>query len=184
MSEILNYASLLPERQRHIVKRELKHSPLVSLAPKRKKPKRLGRGIAAGQGKTCGHGHKGQKARSGYAYRKGFEGGQTPIYRRLPKRGFKNLFSKDYQIINLQALKNSGLQGELGPALLEEKGLVSQAHGLIKILGAGEAPSALSKLTADAFSKRALKKLEEAACACLVRDLKKEKRENKAKSKK
>ena len=176
MSEVLSYASLLPERKRRTVTRKLERAALVPLVPERKEPKRVGRGIAAGQGKTCGRGHKGQKARSGYSYRKGFEGGQTPIYRRLPKRGFYNPFAKNYQTVNLQNLKKLKLQGELSPALLEQRGLVAKELRPVKILGTGETPAGLSKLTADAFSQSARQKLEKAGCTCVVRELKKERR--------
>ena len=183
MSEILGYASLLPERKRLTVKRELEHAPLPPLVPGRKAPRRIGRGIAAGQGKTCGRGHKGQKARSGYSYRRGFEGGQTPIYRRLPKRGFYNPFSKNYQTINLQSLKRSDIEGELDPALLEKKGLIAKQLRPIKILGTGSVPPSLSKLIADSFSKSARQKLEKAGCSCIVRELEKEKKEKQKKIK-
>ena len=175
MSEVLKYSSLLSQRKRRVIKREQKRENLAPLMPERKEGKRVGRGIAAGQGKTCGRGHKGQKARSGYSYRKGFEGGQTPLHRRLPKRGFYNPFMKSYQLVNLQRLKKSSLEGELNPALLEEAGLIAKRFRPVKILGTGEAPSKLSKLVADSFSRSAREKLEKLGCSCVARELKKEK---------
>ena len=171
MSKNLSYRSLLEERKTHLVQRETQREPLSASLPDRKVRKRVGRGIASGTGKTAGKGHKGQKARAGYSSRAGFEGGQTPLYRRLPKRGFRNFFKKDYQIVNLYRLEKSKLKGELSPTLLKEGGLISKEKLLIKVLGPGEI-SGITKIEADAFSKNALEKLKAIGCECVVRNLK------------
>ncbi|MCL2469730.1 MAG: 50S ribosomal protein L15 [Alphaproteobacteria bacterium] len=108
----------------------------------RKKSKALGRGIGSGKGKTCGKGHKGQKARTGVSIR-GFEGGQMPLHRRLPKRGFKPLFPKDYAVLNVgrlqEALDDGRLDGKatITETLLFENGLVSKARDGVRLLGKG-----------------------------------------------
>ena len=100
--------------------------------------KRVGRGIGSGNGKTSGKGHKGQKARSGGGVRPGFEGGQMPIYRRLPKRGFNNIFAKQYVTINVSDLEKFDNGTEVTAELLKETGVVSKVLDGIKILGRGE----------------------------------------------
>jgi len=103
-----------------------------------KRIKRVGRGTGSGHGKTSTRGHKGQKARSGGGVRPGFEGGQMPLQRRLPKRGFTNIFKKEYAIVNIRDL-NVFLDGtEVTPELLQEAGLVKKYKDGIKILGDGE----------------------------------------------
>ncbi len=171
MSAKLTYSVLLPKKRKRLIKRELQKDEMAPVIPDRKKKKRLGRGISAGQGKTCGRGENGQKSRTGYSYRKGFEGGQTPIYRRLPKRGFYNPNSKTYQLINLQAIEKSQLKGKLEPNLFKDKGLISKPLELIKILGTGNVSGPV-ELIADAFSKSAREKLEASGCKCVVRDRK------------
>ena len=105
-------------------------------------PKRRGRGPGSGHGKTSGHGHKGQKARTGGHVRPGFEGGQMPLVRRVPKRGFTNPFKADVQVVNLKALAK--LAGrEITAASLREAGLVGSVELPIKVLGDGEAPQGL-----------------------------------------
>ncbi|MBR7038689.1 MAG: 50S ribosomal protein L15 [Oscillospiraceae bacterium] len=124
-----------------------------------KPSKRVGRGHGSGNGKTAGKGHKGQKARSGGGVRIGFEGGQMPLARRIPKRGFKNHFAKEYTVLNVSALNEKFEAGEaVNAATLYEKGLVkSVAKDGIKILGDGELTKALvvdvAKLTASAKAK-------------------------------
>ncbi|MBT4490353.1 MAG: 50S ribosomal protein L15 [Rhodospirillaceae bacterium] len=109
----------------------------------RHKSKRLGRGIGSGKGKTAGRGHKGQKSRSGVAI-KGFEGGQMPLYRRLPKRGFNNIFAKRYQVINLGRLQAAIDAGKLdagkpiGVAELIASGMVRKARDGVRLLAQGE----------------------------------------------
>ena len=103
--------------------------------------KRLGRGPGSGQGKTSGKGHKGHKARTGGGTNPGFEGGQMPMYRRLPKRGFTNPFKVTAQVVNLRDLKKLN-ETDVTPAALEAVGLVSKANVPIKLLGTGEADRA------------------------------------------
>ena len=102
--------------------------------PYKKRPKRLGCGIGSGHGKTSTKGHKGQRARSGFALNPGFEGGQNPLYRRLPKRGFnRSAFKKVYAIVNLQKLATLD-EKEITPELLVAKGLVAQLRDGVKVL--------------------------------------------------
>lgn len=125
----------------------------------KKNKKRVGRGTSSGFGKTCGRGHKGQKSRSGGTKGLRFEGGQTPLYRRLPKRGFKNYpFKKDYTIINVADLND--YEGEVDKQALG-------VGGLLKILGQGEIKKALT-VKADKFSAQAKKKIEAAGGQCLT----------------
>src|SRR5690606_2801763 len=100
----------------------------------RRAPKRVGRGIGSGNGKTAGRGHKGQNARSGGGVRPGFEGGQNPLYRRLPKRGFNNPFRKEYAIVNVEELNRFAAGTEVTPELLMEQGIVKNPMAGIKIL--------------------------------------------------
>ncbi|OGW24586.1 MAG: 50S ribosomal protein L15 [Nitrospirae bacterium GWC2_42_7] len=127
----------------------------------RKKNKRVGRGIGSGHGKTSCKGHKGQKARSGGPKGAGFEGGQMPLQRRVPKRGFKNNFSIIYSIVNLDAIDK--LQGfnEITPELLIEKGVVKEIKNGLKVLGNGNIQRAVT-VRAAAFSLAAVKKIESA----------------------
>ncbi len=168
-TEKLAYADLLPERKRNIVERSAKSEQVKPPSSYQRTRKRIGRGIGSGLGKTSGKGHKGQKARAGYSHRPGFEGGQTPIFRRLPKRGFRNIFKKDYQILNLKDLTRAGLKGEVSPTLLKERGLIKHEKGLIKILGDGDI-STLINITADAFSQSACKKLTACGGAYHIRE--------------
>lgn len=135
----------------------------LSPAPGSNKPvKRIGRGPASGQGKTAGKGHKGQKARAGRGMRPGFEGGQMPLQRRLPKRGFNNIFAKEIAIVNIGALNDAFEAGAtVDAAALIESGLVKKELDGIKILGNGELTKALT-IKASAFSKEAKAKIEAA----------------------
>ena len=128
----------------------------------RRSPKRVGRGPGSGQGKTAGKGHKGQKSRSGYSRRLGFEGGQMPLIRRVPKRGFTNIFRKEVAAVNLRDL--AGFEGEVTPELLEERGLVRRGLA-VKILGDGEVSSPLT-VKAHRFSRSAREKIEAAGGSC------------------
>ena len=111
----------------------------LSPAPgSRQERKRVGRGTGSGMGKTSTRGHKGQNARSGGGVRPGFEGGQNPLYRRLPKRGFINPTRKEYAIVNIEDLNNFAADTEVTPELLFEQGIVKDAKSGIKILGNGE----------------------------------------------
>ena len=121
---------------------------------------RRGRGHGSGNGKTAGKGHKGQKARSG-APRPGFEGGQMPLYRRIPKRGFTNIWRKEYEIVNVEALNRFEAGTVITPELLIEEGMVKQVKDGIKILGNGNLEKALT-VQAQKFTKSALEKIEAA----------------------
>lgn len=129
------------------------------MAPKGANRKRriLGRGESSGHGKTSTRGSKGQTSRSGRGIYQGFEGGQTPLIRRIPKRGFVNEFKKKYQIINLDGLK--GIKEiVVNPELLEQKGLIKDKNKPVKILGDGEIKNALT-IQANVFSKKAEAKI-------------------------
>ena len=126
------------------------------------KKRRVGRGIGSGMGKTSTRGQKGAGARSGAGLRTGFEGGQMPLMRRLPKRGFTNIFTKEYAIVNVGALNGFKANSKIDAAILLEKGIISKVgeYG-IKILGDGELNVAL-KVTANAWTKEAEKKIKKA----------------------
>ena len=126
------------------------------------KKKRVGRGPGSGLGKTAGRGHKGQKSRSGYSSRPGFEGGQMPLQRRLPKRGFTNIFKKEWLEISLAKIEESFNAGdEVTPEILHERGLIKKAKHDVVILGTGEITKAL-KISAHRFTKTAKDKVEKA----------------------
>ena len=123
--------------------------------------KRRGRGTATGQGKTGGRGMNGQKSRSGGGVRLGFEGGQMPLYRRLPKRGFTNIFGTEYTTINVKDLNRFEAGTVVTPELLEETGLVKQVKDGIKVLGDGALENSLT-VKASKFTKSAVEKIEAA----------------------
>ncbi len=126
------------------------------------KKKRVGRGPGSGLGKTAGRGHKGQKSRSGYSSKIGFEGGQMPLQRRLPKRGFTNIFKKKWLEISLAKLEENFNAGdEITPEILHERGLIKKAKHDLVILGSGEMSKAL-KISAHRFTKTAKDKIEKA----------------------
>ena len=127
----------------------------------RKERNRVGRGIGSGNGKTAGKGHKGQNARSGGGVRPGFEGGQNPLFRRLPKRGFTNINRKEYAIVNLDALNRFENGSEVTPELLLETGVVSNAKAGIKVLGNGTLNVKLT-VKAHKFSASAKEAIENA----------------------
>ncbi len=127
----------------------------------KKKSKRLGRGPGSGRGKTAGKGHKGLLARAGNPNLAGFEGGQMPLARRLPKRGFHNPFRVEYSIVNLQALSALSDVDEITPALLHDRGIVKKRSRPIKILGVGELTKPLV-VEAHKFSQSALQKIQQA----------------------
>ncbi len=121
--------------------------------------KRVGRGPGSGNGKTAGRGHKGAQSRSGYSYKRGFEGGQMPLHRRLPKRGFNNLFRTEYAVVNLDQLESSFDQGAtVTPDTLRDAGLVHGKRLPIKVLARGEVTKALM-VQAHKFSGKAAEKL-------------------------
>ncbi|WP_159722178.1 50S ribosomal protein L15 [Enterococcus sp. CSURQ0835] len=127
----------------------------------RKVRNRVGRGTSSGNGKTSGRGQKGQKARSGGGVRLGFEGGQTPLFRRLPKRGFTNVNRKEYAVVNLDALNRFEDGTEVTPVVLVEAGIVKNEKGGIKILGNGSLDKKLT-VKAAKFSKAAQEAIEAA----------------------
>lgn len=134
----------------------------LSPAPGSKKTRsRVGRGIGSGNGKTSGKGHKGQNARSGGGVRPGFEGGQNPLYRRLPKRGFNNRFRTEYAIVNLSELNQFAAGTEVTPELLLQSGVVKNPRDGIKILGNGELSVQLT-VKANKFSQSAVEKIQAA----------------------
>ena len=123
--------------------------------------KRVGRGHGSGNGKTAGKGHKGQNARSGGGVRIGFEGGQMPIARRIPKRGFKNIFGTDYAIVNVADLNQFAEGTVVDAELLKATGLVKKVYAGVKVLGNGELTTKLT-VKAAKFSKSAVEKIEKA----------------------
>ncbi|MEK5036646.1 50S ribosomal protein L15 [Sporosarcina sp. FSL K6-3457] len=127
----------------------------------RKKRKRVGRGTGSGHGKTSGRGHDGQNARSGGGVRLGFEGGQIPLFQRLPKRGFTNINRKEYAIVNLDTLNRFDAGTEVTPELLLESGIVSKAKSGIKILGNGTLDKKIT-VKAHKFSASAVEAIEKA----------------------
>ena len=139
---------------------------LNNLVKNNKKKIRVGRGIGSGKGKTSSRGHKGQKSRSGVAI-KSFEGGQMPLYRRLPKRGFKSLIDRKTAILNLSKIQNiidkskNEIKGSLNLKILKEKKLVNKKFLKLKILGTGELKKGL-EISAHYFSKQASSKIEKA----------------------
>ena len=132
----------------------------------RKNPKRVGRGSGSGWGKTCGRGQKGQKSRSGGKPHPWFEGGQMPLQRRLPKRGFTNIFKKSYDLVNLRALADLKVDGALTPQVLKEQGLIRDI-GAVKVLGDGELTGAV-EIHAHKFSQSALQKIEKSGGKAIV----------------
>jgi large subunit ribosomal protein L15 len=135
---------------------------LANLRPakgSRKKPKRVGRGPGSGHGKTATAGHKGQLSRSGRKQYAGFEGGQMPLQRRVPKRGFTNLFSTEYAVVNVGSLEK--LTGEITPERLMQEGLIRKLLSGVKILGDGDLTKPLV-VKAHRFSKSALEKITRA----------------------
>ncbi len=124
------------------------------------KKKRIGRGPGSGTGKTAGKGHKGQKSRSGYSRKIGFEGGQMPLQRRLPKRGFTNIFKKEWIEISLAKIEENFKAGEtVTPEILHERGLIKKAKHDLVVLGTGEVSKSLN-ISAHRFTKTAKEKIE------------------------
>ena len=129
------------------------------------KKKRVGRGPGTGLGKTSGRGEKGQKSRSGYSAKIGFEGGQMPLHRRLPKRGFTNIFKKQWIEISLASLdRHFEADDEVTPEMLHERGLIKKAKRDVVVLGTGEISKAL-RVSAHRFTKSAREKIEKAGGA-------------------
>lgn len=141
---------------------------LNNLKPKkgsRHAKKRVGRGPGSGHGKTAGRGEKGQKSRSGFSRSLGFEGGQMPLHRRLPKRGFTNIFKKDYAVVNVSDLERFDNGATIGEAELRKEGLVKGQHDGVKILGDGKLSKKLT-VSATKFSASARKQIEAAGGSC------------------
>jgi len=132
-----------------------------------KRRKRIGCGNSSGHGKTSCRGTKGYGSRSGSKTRAGFEGGQMPLQRRIPKRGFNNIFKKEFQLITVSMLDKISTS-EITPLLLCEKGLINDDNRLIKVLGNGDIKNPI-KITADAFSKSALEKIKKAGGEIILR---------------
>ena len=135
---------------------ELRAVPGATKAPKRK-----GRGTATGQGKTAGRGMNGQKSRSGGGVRPGFEGGQMPLYRRIPKRGFTNIWATEYTVLNVEDLNRFDAGTVVTPELIKEVGMAKQVKDGIKIIGNGTLEKNLT-VKAHKFSKTAVEKIESA----------------------
>ncbi len=136
----------------------MKLSELEAVPGSRKNRKRIGRGAGSGTGKTSGRGQKGQKSRSGGSPHPWFEGGQMPLYRRLPKRGFTNIFKKSFEIVNVSQLTDLGVDGPITPEVLKEKGLIRKGEA-VKILGNGELTGKVI-VHAHKFSQSAVLKIE------------------------
>src|ERR671910_323151 len=129
--------------------------------------KRVGRGPGSGNGKTAGRGHKGAQSRSGYSFKRGFEGGQMPLHRRLPKRGFNNIFRVEYSVVNLDTLAERFEEGAtITPELLRERGM-APGKGLIKVLARGDINKKLT-VQAHKFSGKAAEKIAAAGGAAEV----------------
>ncbi|GAB6193478.1 50S ribosomal protein L15 [Desulfocastanea catecholica] len=144
---------------------------LANLSPKAgstKQPKRLGRGPGSGHGKTAGRGHKGFKSRSGSGVKPGFEGGQMPLQRRLPKRGFTNIFKKEYALVSLTQLDGLGGEQEVTVESLVAAGIVKKGM-LVKVLANGEITKPL-KIKVDKISKAAQNKIETAGGTVVTSD--------------
>lgn len=139
----------------------MKLNELKPAAGARKKEVRVGRGTGSGVGKTSGRGHKGQKARSGGGVRPGFEGGQMPIYRRLPKRGFKNVWAKQFATVNVEDLNRFDDGATVDAVALVEAGILKNVLDGVKILGNGDIKKNLT-VKAQAFSKSAGEKIQAA----------------------
>ena len=136
----------------------------------KKRRRRVGRGISAGQGASCGFGMRGQKSRSGRGTRPGFEGGQMPLYRRIPKlKHFTVINPKQYTIINVSALAGLAPNTEVNLATLMEAGIITSDDGPLKVLGDGELSVALT-VRAAAFTKSAQSKIEAAGGSCEIVD--------------
>jgi large subunit ribosomal protein L15 len=126
-----------------------------------KRPKRIGFGMGSGHGKTATRGSKGQRSRAGSRTRPGFEGGQMPLHRRLPKRGFTNIFKKQYALVHLGDLQKFGAEEAVTPEALLKRGVIKRLGDGLRVLGDGELKAPL-KISAHHFSKSALEKIQKA----------------------
>lgn len=136
----------------------MKQNALKPAAGSRRNPKRIGRGPGSGTGKTSGRGEKGQKSRSGYSAKRGFEGGQMPLHRRVPKRGFTNIFRVEYRTVNVDRLNELAAGSEATPETLQKAGLLRKGKAPVKILGNGELKVALT-VRAHKYTGSAAKKI-------------------------
>jgi len=136
----------------------MKLHELKPAAGARKARMRIGRGPGSGKGKTAGRGEKGQKSRSGYSRRRGFEGGQMPLHRRLPKRGFSNPFRKEYRTVNVERLSGLEAGSVVTPESLQSAGLLRKGSAEVKVLGNGELKVSLT-VKAHKFTKMAAEKI-------------------------
>ena len=124
-----------------------------------RKNKRVGRGMGSGHGKTSARGYKGQLSRAGSSMRPGFEGGQMPLHRRLPKRGFNNIFRTEYAVVNLKKLAAFEAGAQIDPEVLKNRGIVKTLRDGLKILGAGDLQNAVH-VKAHKFSRSAVEKIQ------------------------
>lgn len=139
----------------------MKLHEIAPAAGARKAKRRLGRGPGSGSGKTSGRGQDGQKSRSGYSRKRAFEGGQMPLNRRLPKRGFVNIFRKEYRIVNIEQLNVLEAGAVVTPETLQEAGLLKKGRQQVKVLGDGDLTVSLT-VQAHKFTKSAAEKIEKA----------------------
>jgi large subunit ribosomal protein L15 len=139
----------------------MKQNELKPAAGSRKSRKRVGRGPGSGLGKTSGRGEKGQKSRSGYSAKRGFEGGQMPLHRRIPKRGFHNIFRKEYLTVNVERLNQFDAGTVVTPESLRDAGMLHKGHLDVKVLGNGDIKVALT-VRAHKFTEAAARKIQEA----------------------
>ena len=144
----------------------MKLSELKAAPGSRKARKRIGRGIGSGSGKTSGRGQKGQKSRSGGNPHPWFEGGQMPLYRRLPKRGFTNIFKKEYEIVNLAQLVSLKGEDPITPEVMKKRGIIRKV-GSVKILGNGELSHSVT-VHAQKFSRPAADKIEKSGGKVII----------------
>ena len=139
----------------------MKQNELKPAAGSRKSRKRVGRGPGSGLGKTSGRGEKGQKSRSGYSAKRGFEGGQMPLHRRIPKRGFHNIFRKEYLTVNVERLNQFDAGTVVTPESLRDAGMLHKGHLEVKVMGNGDLKVALT-VRAHKFTEAAARKIQEA----------------------
>jgi len=141
-------------------------SGLKAPAGQKRAPKRIGRGMGSGRGKTATRGSKGQHSGTGFSQKRGFEGGQMPLHRRLPKRGFTNIFKKQYAIVNLKQLEK--MEGDtFTPSQLVERGTIKKLHAGLKVLGNGQLTRKV-RVEAHWFSKSAVEKIQAAGGEAVV----------------
>ena len=144
----------------------MKLSELRAVPGSRKNRKRIGRGVGSGTGKTSGRGENGQKSRSGGNPHPWFEGGQMPLYRRLPKRGFTNIFRKEYEIVNVAQLAGLGMKNPITPEVMKGKRMIRNSKS-VKILGNGELSDAVT-VHAHKFSRSAIDKIEKSGGKAVI----------------